>query len=195
MRCGLVLTFCLLWATSIAAQTSPQPQQADVSTAQADKPLPKIDDLITTAKARQSENEELRKSYTCKQTVVADEFDSHGNKKGSHADEYQVWTVQHVEIHQHVTHDGKPLPPDQAQKEQARVDKEVAEIKSGNRKEPKGNVALSVSNLLQVTTFTNERRVEVNGRPTIQFDYTGDPKAKASDMGQEIMKKLSGELW
>ena len=52
-----------------------------------------------------------------------------------------------------------------------------------------------MSNLLKVTTFSNERRELVNGRPTIHFDYTGDPSAKASDMAQEVMKKLTGELW
>ncbi len=194
-RCLALGLLSLLCGYAVHAQTAPASEPSQTVAPTADKPLPKVDDLIATAKARQSANEELRKSYTCRQTVVADEFDSHGNKKGTHTDEYEVWDVQNVEIHQHVAHDGNPLPPDQAKKEQERVDKEVASVKDGSHKGSRGNVALSVTNLLKVTTFSNERRETVNGRPTIHFDYTGDPDAKASDIGQEVMKKLTGELW
>ena len=154
-----------------------------------------MEDLIARVKAHQAATEELRRSYTYKQTVVADEFDSHGNKKGTHTDEYQEWMVKDVSLRQHLAHDGKPLGADQAAKEQARVDKEIASIKDGSYKRRNDGAAVGVTNLLKVAIFSNERRVNANGRPTIQFDYTGDPKAKASDLGQEIMKKLSGELW
>ncbi len=183
------------------APISPEKPNARAEAAEArsadasEKPLPKMEDLIARVKAHQTASEELRKSYTYKQTVVADEFDSHGNKKGTHTDEFQEWMVKDVSLRQHLAHDGKPLPPDQAQKEQARVDKEIAAIKDGSYKKPGRNVTIGVTNLLKVATFSNERRVMVDGRPTIQFDYRGDPDAKAADMGQQVMKRLTGELW
>ena len=181
----------------------PQPQlepqqalkQAEEPPAADAKPLPKMEDMIAHAKARQALTEDLQKTYTYKQTALADEFDSHGNKKGTHTDEYQEWMVKNVTVQQHLSHDGKPLSPDEARKEQDRVDKEVASIKNGSYKGRNGNIRVSVSALLQVATFSNERRVDVNGRPTIEFDYHGNSEAKASDLFQEVMKKVTGELW
>lgn len=37
--------------------------------------------------------------------------------------------------------------------------------------------------------------MQINGRPTLVFDYTGDPNAKADDLGQQIMRELAGTLW
>ncbi len=196
--------FCLaVRAQTAAPQASPEKPQSSGQTEQGeakavvplDKPLPRMDDMIARVKAHTVASEDLRKSYTYKQTVVADEFDSHGNKKGTHTDEYQGWMVKDVTLRQHLAHDGKPLPPDQEQKEQDRVNKEIASIKEGGYNRRPNGPTLSVANLLKVATFFNERRVDVNGRPTIQWDYTGDPKAKASDLGEEVMKKLTGELW
>ena len=209
-RCALAIlwTFAAtLLAAPLLAQTPdpstrpPNPASSTQSELPAekasaeDKPLPRMEDLIALTKSRQSAAEELRKSYTYKQTVVADEFDSHGNKRGTHSDTYQTWMVKDHSVSQQMEHDGQPLPPDKAQKEQERVDREVAAIKDGSYKGPKGNVSVSVSSLLKVVTFSNERRVEVNGRPTILFDYKGNPDAKTTDLGQEIMKKLTGQLW
>lgn len=35
----------------------------------------------------------------------------------------------------------------------------------------------------------------VDGRPTLVYDYTGDPHAKADSLGEEIMRDLRGQLW
>lgn len=154
-----------------------------------------MDELIARMKTRATLVADLNKNYTFKETIVADDFDSHGNKKGTHTDEYQVWYVKNVEVQQHLSHDGKPLKEDDERKEQERVNKKVASIKDGSYKPPKGNVGISVAGLMKVVTFTNERRTEINGRPTIMFDYTGDPHAKTAVLTDEIMKRLKGQVW
>ncbi len=173
-----------------AAVTRPASAQAKV---EAEKPLPNLESLVERAKASSDAMLELRKSYTYKQTVVADELDSHGNKKGTHTDEYQVFYVNKTEVVQHMAHDGKPLSDADKRKEQDRVDKRVAEIKAGKQKDHTG-ITLKVSTLLKLATISAPRREMRTGRPTIAFDYKGNTKADSKDLVEQIMKKLEGTI-
>jgi hypothetical protein len=127
-------------------------------------------------------------------TQVADEFSSNGSKK-THTDEYQAFYVGNTQVLQHISHDAKPLSPDDAKKEQQRVDKLVAKLKSHENASPKDEVRLSASGLLKVATFSNPRRQLLNNRPTLVFDYKGDPHAHAKDLADQIMRQLAGTLW
>src|SRR5579864_1785452 len=116
-------------------------------------------------------------------TQVADEFSSDGRKK-THTDQYQVFYVANSEILQHIAHDGKPLSPDDAKKEQERVDKLAAKLKSRENKPDKNDFHLT--GLWKVADFSNPRREIISGRPTLVFDYKGNPGAKATNLGEEI---------
>jgi hypothetical protein len=155
---------------------------------------PDIQTLLARVRARYDALESLRKSYICTVTQVADEFSANGSKK-THTDEYQAFYVGNTEVLQHTARDGKPLSPEQAGKEQERVDKQVAKLKARQAKASKDEVRLSASGLLKVATFTNGRRETINGRPTLVFDYKGNPDAKAADLSEEIMRRLGGTMW
>ena len=159
---------------------------------QVEKPLPDLAKLLEQAKAKADAMQELSKSYTCKEVVVADEFDSKGNKKGTHTNEYQVFFVEKHEIHQHVARDGQPLSEGDKKKEQERVDKLTADIKAHKAKERDGNVQLSA--LIKLTTVSEPRREMLNGRPTIYFHYKGNADAQAHGPVEEVMKKLEGTI-
>jgi hypothetical protein len=125
-------------------------------------------------------------------TQIADEFSSDGNKK-THTDQYEAFYVANTEILQHTARDGKPPSPGDAKKEQERVDKLVAKLKSHENK-PDKNV-FHLTGLWNVATFSNPRREIISGRPTLVFDYNGNPEAKAKNLGEEIMRQLAGTLW
>lgn len=182
---------CLSAAPLLAQETSPS--VADKAT---EAPLPEPAQLVALMKAHSDTWRETEKNYMCKLTTVKDDFDSHGNKKGTHTDEYRVFFVERREIHQHISHDGKPLSPDEEKKEQQRVDKLIADIKAkAEKQEAKPTPPPRLAMLLKVTTLSNERRETINGRPTIIFDYTGNPKAKADNEIEEVMKLLTGHIW
>lgn len=164
------------------------------TTAIPDTPLPGIETLLARVRARYDALESLRKTYVCTMTQVADEFSSSGSKK-SHTDVYQAFYVANTEVLQHISRDGKPLSPDEAQKEQERVDKRVAKLKSQQNKPAKDQVHLSASRLLKLATFSNPRREVLNNRPTLVFDYTGDPHAPTKDLSDQIMRELAGTIW
>jgi len=166
----------------------------DPSHAPEAKPLPDLPTLLARARAHSDTSQELAKNYTCKMTVVSDDFDSKGNKKGTHSDEYQVFFVNKVEVHQHVTHDGKPLSNDDAKKEQERIDKLTADIKA-NKMKPSGGTTIHISSLLKQVKAGPPVEEVVDGRPAWRFEYAGDPDAKVNDLPEQVMKKLTGTVW
>lgn len=184
--------------SSLAQQDAPATPASNPisSAAPADPsaPLPDIQTLLTRVRARYDALETLRKSYICTMTQVADEFSSNGTKK-SHTDQFEAFYVANTQVLQHVARDGKPLSPEDAKKEQERVDKQVAKLKARENKPEKDEIRLSASGLLKVATFTNARRELLKGRPTLAFDYKGDPHSPAHDLADEIMRQLAGTLW
>ena len=191
-RVPATLVFLLLAACSpvAARQTSAASDSATLASA----PLPDIEMVIARVRARSLALESLRKNYICTMTMTADEFSANGTKK-THTDQYSAFYVGNTEVFQHVSRDGKPLSPDAAAKEQERVDKLVAKLKSQEQKSNKDDVVISASGLLKVASFTNPRREIISGRPTLVFDYKGNPSAKAANLGEEIMRRLAGTLW
>jgi hypothetical protein len=93
-----------------------------------------------------------------------------------------------------VRKDGKDLTPDQARKEQDRVNKEVLKISKPGYSNPDKD-DITVSRLLQIVAFSRPRRVGLNGRDTIAFDFAGDPHAKTHGRGEDALKKVSGTIW
>ena len=185
---GVVGILLLAGVLTVAGQ---EPVAVDTKIV-AEQPLPDLAKLLARAKEKSDAMQELTKSYTCKEVVVADEFDSKGNKKGTHTNEYQVFFVEKHEIHQHVARDGKPLSDEDKKKEQERVDKYVADIRAHKVKEREGTVQLSA--LIKLTTVSEPRREMLNGRPTVSFHYKGNPDAKANGTVEEVMKKLEGMI-
>lgn len=191
-----IVPLLIAYSFAAAQQTSPSPKTNDAPDASlvSSAPLPDIQTVISRVRARALALEGLRKNYICTMTMTADEFSSNGSKK-THTDQYQVFYVGNTEVDQHVARDGKPLSPADAAKEQQRVDKLVAKLKSQQQKPEKDQVVISASGLLKVATFSNPRRELINGRPTLVFDYQGNPSAKADNLGQEVMRRLAGTLW
>ena len=192
------ILFLFACSLSAAPQTSTPPTSAtsttDAAPVDASTPLPDIQTLLARVRARYDALESLRKTYVCTMSQVADEFSSNGSKK-THTDEYQAFYVANTEVLQHLSHDGKPLSAQEAQKEQERVDKQLAKLKSKENKPAKDEVRLSASALLRLATFSNPRREVLNNRPTLVFDYVGNPHAPAKDLSEEIMRELTGTLW
>src|SRR5208283_3388578 len=48
---------------------------------------------------------------------------------------------------------------------------------------------------LRVGTFSNPRRVQLNGRDTIAVDYAGNPNAKTHNLLEGLVRDAEGTLW
>jgi hypothetical protein len=156
--------------------------------------LPDAATLLHEVEARQKHLDEIRENYTFRSVETTRQLDSKGNTRKVETEEHEVFFVKGHEVQKLTRKDGKDLTPEQARKEQDRVNKEVIKISRPDYKDPdKGEI--TVTRLLQIVSFSKPRRVQLNGRDTIAFDFAGDEHAKAHGLDENALKKVSGTIW
>ena len=156
--------------------------------------LPDAATMLREVEAHQKQLDKMRENYTFRAVQTTRQLDSSGNTKKVETEEHEVFFVNGHRVQKLVRKDGKDLSPDQARKEQDRVNKEVLKISQPGYSNPDKD-EITVSRLLQIVTFSRPRRVRLNGRDTIAFDFAGDPHAKTHGRGEEALKKVSGTIW
>lgn len=167
------------------------------------KPLPDVPALMRAVEARQRAAEAARKDYIYRSVVTQVEVDGHGGVKKTEVKEYDDFWVGGVPVERLMKKDGRELTADEAKKESERIDKEVAKAKEkrakgdsqGKETDPRGNEEVTVSRLLELGSFTNARRVAMNGRETVAIDYTGDPRAKTKNRFEGVIRDMAGTVW
>src|SRR6202522_2914266 len=157
-------------------------------------PLPDAATVLREVEAHQKELDKIRENYTFREVQTTRQLDSHGTVKKIETEEREVFFVKDHQIEKLVRKDGKDLTPDQARKEQDRVNKEVLKISKPGYTNPDKD-AITDARLLQIVRFVRPRRVLLNGRDTIAFDFAGDEHAKTHGRDEEALKKVSGTIW
>ena len=168
-----------------------------------EKPLPDIPMLMHAVEANQKAAEAIEKNYMYRSAQILQELDGHGRVKKTETREYEVFWMNGVPIHRLIKKDGKELSPDQQKKENDKIDKDAAKARErrdkanekGKETDPRGNELITVSRLLELGSFTNARRVQLNGRDTIVVDFAGDPKAKTRSRAEDVIRDLAGTAW
>ncbi len=94
-----------------------------------------------------------------------------------------------------VKKNGKDLSPDEQKKEQEKVEKEVEKATKLDPNKSLNYDEISVSRILAIMKVSNPRRVSLNGRDTIAFDFIGDPHAQTHGLAEDASKKLAGTVW
>ena len=156
--------------------------------------LPDAATMLREVEAHQKQLDKARENYTFREVQTTRELDSSGNTKKTETEEHEVFFVNGHQIEKLVRKDGKDLTPDQARKEQDRVNKEVLKISKPGYTNPDKD-EITVARLLQIVRFVRPRRVLLNGRDTIAFDFAGDEHAKTHGRDEEALKKVSGTIW
>ncbi len=156
--------------------------------------LPDAATMLREVEAHQKQLDEIRENYTFRAIQTTRQLDSHGNVKKVETEEHEVFFVNRHRVEKLTRKDGKDLTPDQARKEQDRVNKEVLKLSApGQAAADKDEI--SVGRLLQIVKFSHPRRVPLNGRDTIAFDFEGDEHAKTKGRNEDALKKVSGTIW
>lgn len=157
--------------------------------------IPDIPSLLKDVEAHQSAMEKLRENYTYSQETVTQELNKDGSVKKTDSEDDDVFFVNTHEIDRIVRKNGKPLSLDEEKKEQARVTAAVEKASKTPSGPPAGGDSISVSRMLQIMQTSQPRRTTLDGRPTIAFDFTGDPHAKTHGRMEGASKKLTGTVW
>jgi hypothetical protein len=166
-------------------------------------PLPDITALMHEVAAHQKAAEAVEKDYLYHAVDTINELNGHGGVKKTQTREFDVFRVEGVPVHKLTKKDGQELSAEDQKKELAHIDKEVAKATERRaRAEAKGKTTdadgyeeVTVSRLLELGSFSNARRVMLNGRPTIAVDYVGDPKAKTRNRMEDVIRDVAGTVW
>jgi hypothetical protein len=153
--------------------------------------------------AHQRADEAALKDYIYRSVETAEETDGHGGVKRRTVCTSDAFWLQGVPVRKLVSKDGKALSVEELKREDERIDKEVARAKQrrekndarGKQTSPRGDEEVTVSRILELGVFANERREQLNGRPTIVVDYAGDPKATTQNRFEEVVRDLRGTIW
>jgi hypothetical protein len=156
--------------------------------------LPEAATLLREVEAQQKQLDKIRENYTFRSVQTTRWLDSKGNTKKVESEEHEVFFVNGHQVEKLTRKDGKDLTPEQARKEQDRVNKEVLKISQPGYKDPDTG-EITVARLLQIVSFSKPRRVRLNERDTIAFDFAGDEHAKAHGRDEDALKKVSGTVW
>jgi hypothetical protein len=156
--------------------------------------LPDAAGLLRDVEAHQKHLDEVRENYTFRSIQTVRELDGKGNVKKVETEEHEVFFVNRHQVEKLTRKDGKDLTPDQARKEQDRVNKEVMKMTQPGYKDSDQD-DITVTRLLQIVSFAKPRRVTLNGRNTIALDFVGDEHAKSHGRSEDALKKVSGTIW
>jgi hypothetical protein len=199
----------LLGCVAICAHGSAQTATATSAPIQAggrtidDKPLPDIVAMMHEVETNERKAETVEKDYLYHSIVTTQEIDGHGQVKKTEVTEYDHYWANGVPVRRMVKKDGKALTAEEIAKEDARIDKDSA--KAHERREradvqsketdSRGEQEITVSRLLELGTFANPRRLQLNGRDTIAVDFAGNPKAKTHNRAEDVIRNMVGTAW
>jgi hypothetical protein len=179
----------LLWFAWWGAGQSPPASRATQTIA-----LPDAATMLREVEAHQKQLDKVREDYTFRAVQTVRQLDSSGKTKKVETEEHEVFFVNGHQVEKLVRKDGKDLSPEQARKEQDRVNKEVLKISQPGYVNPDKD-EITVARVLQIVTFSRPRRVRLNERDTIVFDFAGDEHAKTHGRDEDALKKVSGTIW
>jgi hypothetical protein len=188
--------------TPAASQSPPADHPAPTEEPE-NRPLPDIASMMHDVETNQRKAEAIEKDYIYHSVETEQQVDGHGQVKKTVVTEADHYWLNGVPVRRVVKKNGKALTPEELAKEDDRIEKESA--KAHNRREkadaegkptgPRGDDEITVSRLLELGSFTNPRREQLNGRDTIAVDYTGDPKAKTRNRAEDAIRDLRGTAW
>jgi hypothetical protein len=159
-------------------------------------PIPDAPTLLREVQAHQQQVIAVRENYTFHRKRVEDELDKKGAVTKTTTQEREIFFVNGRQVGRLVSRNGVGLNAAEQKKEDARV-RDVVETITKNASKAGGRPRRMdlVSEMLAVAKTSNPRRVSFNGRATLVFDFTGDPRAEAHGLAENGLKKAAGTVW
>jgi hypothetical protein len=162
----------------------------------ASAPIPDLPALFKEIEANQNKMDEVRENFTFHRIRRTDDLDKNGAVIKTTTQEREIFFVNGHQIGRLVKRDGVALSAPEEKSEQARVKRLIeTNMKIAPTARQRGGGTGLISQVLAVTKVSNPRRLSLNGRDTLAFDFAGDPNARAHDTGQSAAKKMAGTIW
>lgn len=192
----------LTLAVSLRAQTAEQSHAHDdakkpISTDKIDwnAPLPSAAELKQRVLANIKQSQAEQERYICKSVNESEETDKHGNVKKRDVRGYDMFFINGQEIDEQTSKDGNPLDDKQKKKESDRVRKEIKKDSDAQyvaKQNAKNEKQLDM--LLHMLRYTKGRRIDLNGRPTLAYDLSGDPAVHPRGVEETFLHAMVGTI-
>jgi hypothetical protein len=190
---GLALA-AIVCGTSATAQTIPEASASAIPDA-TDRPLPNGNLLVRSMVDRQRYFEKAIDDYTYDMVTTRAQLDGEDRAKESHVRHYQIFFVKGQGVRKLVEEDGRPLPPEKAEKEEARVLKEAEKARNKDRGAKEENESeVRLSEVLARFDFTAVAREVIGGRTAVLVSFRALP-GKRKIKQDNVYRALQGRLW
>jgi hypothetical protein len=163
----------------------------------AQAPVPEPATLVKEIEAHQRRMDELRENYTFHEIALTDELDPNSEVKKTDSEERDVFFVNGYRIARLLKKNGKELSEGDRKSEQDRIGRLIEK----DLKAPPGHSFnrrgenTGVSQILPLMRISNPRRISLNGRTTLAYDFVGDRHAKAHGLAENAARKITGTVW
>ncbi|RRA47736.1 hypothetical protein [Acidipila sp. EB88] len=158
--------------------------------------LPSVGVLVRDVQAHQQLLDKTRESYTFRESQVMRQTDKHGAVKKEETREFNVFYVNGHPIRRLVRKDNRALSADEESKEADHIKGKIGEAQNTPPEDPLNTRRqVSISRLLAIQRFSNERRLSMDNRPMIVLDFEGDRSVQTHGMAEDASKHLAGTIW
>ena len=195
----LVLLLCA--PASLRGQNAP----SELPTPSSQAPLTDPAEIIRRAAAHEEDNHRKRRNYTYAENVLEKKLDGQGQVKSTETRGFEIMVVYGEQVEKQVTKDGKPLPENDAAKEEEKIDKLLAKYKNeseGQRakrleKEEKSQAESRafVSEIADAFDLTMLPPEMVDGRPLYVIQGEPKPGYQPHTPNGKYLSKFRGKIW
>jgi hypothetical protein len=192
----LIALLAPLRAAEPQSPSAPATSLSDVPTAQ---------EILERSLKASEQNWKLSENYTWKETRIFREKDRNGKVKEQRSRTYDVTIIDGKEYERLILEDGRPLPPEKERKEQAKLDKEIAELqkespsdrarrlaKQKEEREERERMFRAVPKAFRFQVVGEET---IEGRPTWVIAATPREGFKPFNRPTSWLPKMKGKLW
>lgn len=158
-------------------------------------PLPSAAELKQRVIANFKQSQAEQERYLCSTVQTNQVTDKNGNVKHTDIKQYNMFFVNGQEIDQLTAKDGKPLDAEKQKKEQKRVEEQIkkdSDMQYVAKQNAQNEKQLDM--LLHMLRYTNGHRIDLNGRPTLQYNLTGDPTVHPKGVEETFLHDMSGTI-
>jgi hypothetical protein len=172
--------------------------------------LPDLKKLFEELDANQKAIDKIRENYSGRRSEEETEMDKSGKITKHESHGYTFFYLDGQEVSTLVAKDGKPLDPQEQEKENQRTRKRIDEIQKqqskknakeekrkeeGAEKKDKDKDDPGIEIFLRVCQFVNPRRERFRGEDVLVFDFEPNPEYKSRSLVESIVQKLAGVVW
>jgi hypothetical protein len=165
---------------------------------QPSQPFPDTDALISRVASHQKDVETLIKQYTFTDKTTVYTLDKSGAVHSQHTDTYYVTPTPYEVFTLHISHDGKPLSPQNLEHQEKEIERKLKAYERKAEKNPDARPkdTLMFGDIILKSKFEPLRWDEVDGSPAIVYSFA--PKAQPLRHGSaddKIASDMKGQMW